>query len=249
MPSRAYRFLTVNRFQGYEDRELVSSYQSMLSAVGTNPRTHLKLVETNYLNGFHRLECNHEVRDRRPHRFGDEAPYDRSSVAAPNEPYEVFFRPGDEYLIFKGPGSAARGAFNRLNKDFPGLIDVGFGGVDFAYVLDRIKGDVAGTWFTGLPGRVRSAGFFGDNVRLDPSVTSYDPRTMSALYLDLQVDGYKSTVQVMITAGRGVVIYENWSVNHDLEFLLGIKPLLFGGNPPRRGRARKSEGSDSDVAI
>lgn len=236
----AYRFMTVNTFRGYENQELVTTYQARLVGTGTTPRTHLKLIDPAYFQGFQRLQCIHEVRDQRPHRYGDDLPYENESVAAPREPYEVYYKPGDDYLIFRGSGDAAKGAFKRLRREFPTKIDVDEGWVDFSYVLDRIQGDVAGSWFTGLPGRVRSAGFFGDNVRLDPAFNSYDPKTMSALYLSLVLDGFDTTIQVMITVGRGVIIHENWSVERDLEFLMGIRPLLFGGNPLPRGRKRKS---------
>jgi len=235
---RGYSFFTVRKFTGYNEQELVSATQASLHGFGTNPRTEMKLETKEYFRGLDHLLCNHEVQDKRPHRWGDDIPYDRSTVAAPIAPYDIYYQAGADFLIFRGPRHAGRGAFRRLAQRFPEAVSVEEGRVDFAYVLEHIKGDVAGSWFTGLQGRVKSAGMFGDNVRLDPDFEKYGPETMSALYLDLVVEGRRSTLQVIITANRSVVIQDDLTPEEDLDFLLAVKPLLFGGTPPPKPNRR-----------
>ncbi|MTI83485.1 MAG: hypothetical protein FH756_06155 [Firmicutes bacterium] len=229
--ARVYYFFDVEVFDVPEPYGLRTEQQLTFPGMGkdADPITELKLIKKNFYINLHQYSCIHEVVDKKPRRFGGEPAYYPNSITGADKPCNVFYDWESRQLIFQGARRVAFGAMRRLIKQYPKQINVSSGEIDFSFLIENTKSVIVGTWFSGLNGQVKSIGMFGDRVNLDERFELYQRLgAMTALYLEITPMGNPKPCKIMISKDRGVVIHEDWTIEQDLEFLLKIKPLLFG---------------------
>lgn len=194
------------------------------------PVTALSVVDNQYCHGLSWLQLRHETIDRTPRRMLGDPQYVQETIAGGQTPYDVYWNESENFLIVRAPKSIISGAFRRLHKAHPQHFKVERRMVDFSTLIDRVSSTVIGAWF-GLDGRVTKVGMFGNRVNLDESFDRYQQvGSMTALYIvmEFQQGDVTSESTIMITKDCGVVIFDEWEVSQDLQFLTAvIKPLIY----------------------
>lgn len=88
--------------------------------------------------------------------------------------------------------------------------------------MDNTPNMIIGSWFSGLKGKVKSVGLFGDHVNLDENFNRYNSiADMSMLYLDILTESSDDSINIGITKNGGIILYNgiNGGTKSELNFL------------------------------
>lgn len=101
--------------------------------------------------------------------------------------------------------------------------------LDFKVLLNKLKHtQIVCSWFNNIQGKVNAVGLFGNRVNLDDIFNHYNEiGRLSAITVEWVFDKEEPPINVMFTKNFGVVLYSNWDIRKDLDFLFELKPILF----------------------
>jgi hypothetical protein len=191
-------------------------------------RSSLVIQEPNFYQGWDRLEGIHEHVDRTPRRMNGNPDYLHMSIVGGDTSFTAYYNKDEKLLLFNTSKNQVVGVQKRLIQFFPDTFRPKKGEVDFVHLLQNLQNaTVISSWFNQINGQVSAVGLFGKRVNLDESFLHYkEMGKLSAITLDLSIDGEPKPINVMITKHFGVVLYTNWDHRKDLDFLFNMKTLL-----------------------
>lgn len=230
---RTYYFIELENFdipeEGFKTEQQLTIQETKINP---DPVSYLFEVTKDYYKGWSKLVGQHEILDRKPRRIAGDPEYHLQSILGGHETFDVFYNKKLKILIFNCSKQQKNGLIRRLLKNFPSMISVKTGQVNFPYLLDQLQNTkIVGSWFSDLKGQVTAVGLFGDRVNLDQLFDHYQAvGTMSALTLEVNIEDQKEPCKIMVTKERGIIIYEKWNQKQDLDFLFNIRPILFKTN-------------------
>lgn len=212
--------------EGFDTPQQLTLFNQGIDA---DPRTKLKVVESNFYNGWDRLEGFHEQIDKTPRRMNGNPDYLHVSIVGGNLPFTSYLKKDEKMFLFNTSKSNVLGLQKRLVKFFPDTFIPKKSKVNFPYLLKMLQNaTVVSSWFNGINGKVNAVGLFGERVDLDSAFEHYkNIGELSAITLELESEHSSKPFEVMITKFFGVILYTNWELKKDLDFLLELKTLLF----------------------
>lgn len=198
-----------------------------------DPISTLKIIDENYYNGWMRLQALHETIDKTPRRMAGDPEYLHQSIVGGDRPFNCYFNEKDKMVIMNTSKMNVIGLQRRLIQNFPHKFKPKQKELDFKYLLKKLKNNqIVSSWFNNIQGKVNAVGLYGQRVNLDEIFNHYNGiGKLSAITVEWELVNEEQPMNVMITKNFGVVLYSNWDVAKDLEFLFELQTLLF--NPER----------------
>ena len=190
------------------------------------------------VEGYQIYEGTHERSVKRMGRTYGEHVFDQ--YIGRNE-YTAYYKDGDPYIIFEGSGKIIKGALKVLQREYPDLIELKQGEVDFNYLRKQCD-NIWGGWFNQNQPRLRKVALFGDHVDLTQDYNSLQALgSLSSLCVELTNEGNKHCL--MICKQRTIVFYDSdVHIAEDLRRLELLIPFLYGKeNIFENGAAATSE--------
>lgn len=194
-----------------------------------DPITSLKIIETNYYNGWMRLEALHETLDRTPRRMAGDPEYIHQSIVGGDKSFNCYFNELEKIMIMNTSKNNVIGLQRKLIQTFPNTFKPFQKELDFKVLLQKLKHtQIVSSWFNNIQGKVNAVGLFGTRVNLDDIFSHYNEiGRLSAITVEWVFDWEEQPINVMFTKNFGVVLYSNWDIKKDLDFLFELKTLLF----------------------
>lgn len=194
-----------------------------------DPISTLKIVDQNYYKGVKRLQALHETVDKTPRRMAGDPEYLHQSIVGGDIPFDCFYIEEDKMLIMKTSKKNVVGLQRRLIQHFPDKFIPHQRELNFKHLLKQLKHtQIVSSWFNNIQGKVNAVGLFGKRVNLDDIFNYYNEiGKLSAITVEWALENKDQPMNVMFTKNYGVVLYSNWNIDKDLDFLFDLKTLLF----------------------
>jgi hypothetical protein len=194
-----------------------------------DPISSLKIVEPNYYNGWMRLEALHETLDKTPRRMAGDPEYLHQSIVGGHKGFNCYYNELEKIMIMNTSKSNVIGLQRRLIQTFPKYFKPYQKELDFTVLLNKLKHtQIVCSWFNNIQGKVNAVGLFGNRVNLDDIFNHYNEiGRLSAITVEWVFDKEEQPINVMFTKNFGVVLYSNWDIRKDLDFLFELKTSLF----------------------
>lgn len=194
-----------------------------------DPITQLKIVDKDYYRGWDRLQALHEFVDKTPRRMAGDPEYLHQSIVGGDKPFDCYFNNKDNMIILNASKKNVIGLQRRLVQNFPEKFRPKQRELDFKHLLKQLRHtQIVSSWFNNIQGKVNAVGLYGQRVNLDDIFEHYNQiGKLSAITVEWQFANEDQPVNIMFTKNYGVVLYTNWDVVEDLDFLIELKPLLF----------------------
>jgi len=194
-----------------------------------DPISSLKIVDKNYYNGWARLQALHESIDKTPRRIAGDPEYLLQSIVGGDRPFDCFYNEKDKMIIMNTSKMNVIGLQRRLIQNFPQKFKPHQRELDFKHLLKQLRHtQIVSSWFNNIQGKVNAVGLFGQRVNLDDIFNHYNEvGKLSAITVEWAFENEEEPTNVMFTRNFGVVLYSNWDVVKDLEFLFELQALLF----------------------
>ena len=216
-----YHLLDIVKFD-HTAKDIVSYQQ--YNVFNNMAETRLNKVSEDFYNKFSKYELFHETQRRMKGRAYGNA--DSFSEFYKQDSHNCYLWKEQNIFIFEAGKEAVNGAVKRLRKDLgKENFDLSRKEVDFNRVLSKAN-NITGSWFGELAGNVTSVGIFGDHVNLSSEYDRFKiAGQLSALTIEVSFGG--SMYSFMITKDRGLVIYNNMSIEKDLDLIVQIYHEFF----------------------
>src|SRR5699024_9498658 len=101
--------------------------------------------------------------------------------------------------------------------------------LNFKELLKQLRNtQIVSSWFNNIQGKVNAVGLYGERVNLDEIFNHYNEiGKLSAITVECDLEDEECPMNAIFTKTFGVVLYTNWDVAQDLEFLLELKKPFF----------------------
>jgi hypothetical protein len=193
-----------------------------------DPISTLKVVDGNYYNGWMRFQALHETIDKTPRRIAGDPEYLHQSIVGGDRPFDCYYNEKDKMFIMNTSKMNVIGLQRRLIQSFPQMFKPHQRELDFKHLLKQLRHtQIVSSWFNNIQGKVNAVGLYGQKVNLDDIFNYYNEvGKLSAITVEWAFENEEQPMNVMFTKNFGVVLYSNWDVVKDLEFLFELQALL-----------------------
>lgn len=194
-----------------------------------DPVSTLKIIDDNYYSGWMRLQALHETLDKTPRRMAGDPEYLHQSIVGGDKPFDCYFNENDNILIMNTSKMNVIGIQRRLIQYYPDKFKPKQKELNFKELLKQLRNtQIVSSWFNNIQGKVNAVGLYGERVNLDEIFNHYNEiGKLSAITVEWDLENEELPMNAMFTKNFGVVLYSNWDVAKDLEFLFELKKLLF----------------------
>ncbi|RIW27626.1 hypothetical protein D3H55_22825 [Bacillus salacetis] len=194
-----------------------------------DPISTLNIINKDYYRGWMHLQALHETIDKTPRRMAGDPEYLHHSIVGGDRPFDCYYNEKDKMIIMNTSKMNVIGLQRRLIQNFPELFKPHQRELDFKHLLQQLRHtQIVSSWFNNIQGKVNAVGLFGQRVNLDEIFNHYNQiGNLSAITVEWVLKNEEQPMNVMFTKNFGVVLYSNWAVDKDLDFLFELKNLLF----------------------
>jgi len=228
--SKTYYFVEFEQFEippeGFSTEQQMTLMETKKDA---DPISILKIDQNDYYKGWMRLEALHESIDRTPRRMAGDPEYLHQSIIGGDKCFYCYYNQAEKTMIMNTSKSNMVGLQRRLIQTFPNAYQPSPKELDFTVLLSKLKKNkIVSSWFNNIQGKVNAVGLYGQRVNLDDIFSHYKGiGSLSAITVEWVFDDEDLPINVMFTKNFGVVLYSNWDIKRELDFLFKLKEVLF----------------------